>query len=173
MSRVDEVEILMLTLFCHLFLNSWESPTTFVTVYRCYSHNWLPYYTPGIYVQALRFRGRYENVHVTDGHLGGKCHGFAVKWFGPRMFASWNFLKNQISMTWDTSFHGDVNLHKCLLFLHCHVGTMLTLKWSHSVVLYKARRYLYYRDVKTGYFMYQVILVHHDLMNKQMTWMEE
>ena len=66
----------------------------------------LPYLqTPGISNQALVFM-RYENVLVTDILAKSTIfdHTPVEKWFGPRIFVPWNFLKNLISTIWD-SFH--------------------------------------------------------------------
>ena len=57
-------------------------------------------------------------VGVTDGHFGKECHFLPHpwgKWFSPRIFVPWKFLKNLISIIWD-SFHGGASPSYDLFF---------------------------------------------------------
>ena len=92
----------------------------------------LPYQTPGISNQALVFMrdvkmfASWTDIFVKSAIFDNTP---AEKWFGPRIFVTWNFLQNLISTFWD-SFHG--TLHMTFSSVS-QMDKMLTLNWSHSI----------------------------------------
>ena len=84
-----------------------------------FSHiNIIPYQTPGISNQALIFM-RDVKMFASRMDIGYKVQFLTTplckKWFGPRYFVPWIFLKNQISTIWD-SFHGGASPSYDLFF---------------------------------------------------------
>ena len=107
--KLNVIDRWVLTSITLLSFQSLDSPKYFQLYMLVSSHiNWLLYQTPGISNQALVFV-RDIKMFTSRTDILAKSAIFdntpAEKWFGPSIFASWNFLKDPISTLWD-SFHG-------------------------------------------------------------------
>ena len=102
MAQTDKIEIWVLTFSCSFAISTSRAWTYILSTITDVSH------THSLTLASLldtwnfkassSLRERCDNFHVTDGHFGQKCNFWHPhqKWFGPKMFAPWNFPKNLI-----------------------------------------------------------------------------